>query len=58
VAFDRSQRCAGLRVCGSLGTSQHVIGLEAPALGWRSTQRGVVEDLRRGSYRSLEPAER
>jgi nucleoside-diphosphate-sugar epimerase len=45
-----ASRRLGAAFAGALTTSQHVIGLEAPALGWRPTRMGVVDDLRGGSY--------
>jgi nucleoside-diphosphate-sugar epimerase len=45
-----ASRTLGSAFAEALTTSQHVIGLEASAVGWRPTRVGVVDDLRHGSY--------
>ena len=42
----------GASFAEALATSQRVRGLEASALGWHPARPGVLEDLRRGSYRT------
>ena len=50
--LDQAGLALGPAFAEALATSQRVRGLEAPAFGWRPTRPGVLQDLRRGSYRT------